>query len=98
MWKRWWIYLGRFARHALRTKKENLYAHKEIDGSRDAALIASLARKVMRPDFVSAGNDFRTINLEQVQPHRRGRQSDVWFRLPEGLRIPSAHHFFIGSL
>ena len=74
---------------------ENLYGPEELAAFRKGRPAANLARRVTRLDVVSFGEDFGSITLEferdGVSGTVRGRQSQVWVRLPEGWRIVSAH-------
>ena len=74
---------------------ENLYGAEELAAFRKARPAANLARTVTRLDIVSFGRDFAGITLEFERPSAagmvRGRQSQVWVRLPEGWRIVQAH-------
>jgi hypothetical protein len=74
---------------------ENLYGPEELDAFRKARPAANLARTVTRVDVATFGNDFGSITLEfeRATPGGtvRGRQSQVWVRLPEGWRIVQAH-------
>jgi len=82
--------------HAMRFGiAENLYGIAEIAAFRKSRSPANLARTVKRMDIVTFGRDFGSITLE-FERHVdgeivRGRQSQVWVRLPEGWRIVSAH-------
>jgi hypothetical protein len=74
---------------------ENLYGSGELEAFRRARPAANLARTVTRLDIVSFGRDFASITLEFERDGAlgkvRGRQSQVWVRLPEGWRIVQAH-------
>jgi hypothetical protein len=74
---------------------ENLYGRDEIEAFRKGRSPANLARTVRRLDIVTFGRDFGSITLEFERSAAgrmvRGRQSQVWVRLPEGWRIVSAH-------
>jgi len=74
---------------------ENLYGHKELEAFRKSRPAANLARTTTRLDVVSFGHDFASITLEfkrnTAKGIVRGRQSQVWVRLPQGWRIISAH-------
>jgi hypothetical protein len=74
---------------------ENLYGAEELEAFRKARPMVNLARTVTRLDIVSFGRDFASITLEFERPSAagtlRGRQSQVWVRLPEGWRIVQAH-------
>lgn len=74
---------------------ENLYGPEELEAFRKARPSANLARTVTRLDIASFGRDFASITLEFERASAtgpiRGRQSQVWVRLPEGWRIVQAH-------
>jgi Protein of unknown function (DUF3225) len=74
---------------------ENLYGHEELEAFRKGRPAVNLARTVKRLEIVSFGRDFGSITLEFERDTpagvSRGRQSQVWVRLPEGWRIVSAH-------
>jgi len=74
---------------------ENLYGPEELAAFRKARPASNLARNVIRLDIVTFGRDFASITLEFERPgaagRTRGRQSQIWVRLPEGWRIVSAH-------
>jgi hypothetical protein len=74
---------------------ENLYGPEELEAFRKARPAAGLARTVTRLDIVTFGRDFGSITLEFERTTAgglvRGRQSQVWARMPEGWRIVQAH-------
>jgi hypothetical protein len=74
---------------------ENLYGTAEIEAFRKSRPTANLARRQVRLEIVTFGTDFGSITLEfeRDTPNgiTRGRQSQVWVRLPIGWRIVSAH-------
>jgi hypothetical protein len=74
---------------------ENLYGPDELAAFRKARPGTNLARTITRLDIVSFGRDFASITLEFERASAsgivRGRQSQVWVRLPEGWRIVQAH-------
>jgi hypothetical protein len=74
---------------------ENLYGIDEIEAFRKARPAVGLARKVTHIEIVTFGTDYGSITLEfeRDTPTRlvRGRQTQVWVRLPEGWRIVAAH-------
>jgi hypothetical protein len=78
---------------------ENLYGPEELGAFRKGRPAANLARAVTRLDIVTFGNDFGSITLEFERQGTsglvRGRQSQVWVRMPEGWRIISAHVSFL---
>ena len=82
--------------HAMRFGiAENLYGIDEIAAFRKGRPSANLARNVLRLDIVTFGRDYGSITLEFERnvdgKTVRGRQSQVWARLPEGWRIVAAH-------
>ena len=74
---------------------ENLYGMEEIEAFRKARPSAGLARTIKRLDIVAFGKNHGSITLEFEREANgktiRGRQSQVWVRLPEGWRIAAAH-------
>jgi hypothetical protein len=70
---------------------ENLYGPEELEAFRKSRPSAGLARTVTRLDITTFGRDFGSITLEFERGTTRGRQSQVWVRLPEGWRIVQAH-------
>ena len=74
---------------------ENLYGTNEIEAFRKSRPTVGLTRRAVRLEIVTFGTDFGSITLEfeRETPNGivRGRQSQVWVRLPEGWRIVSAH-------
>jgi hypothetical protein len=81
---------------------ENLYGSEELEAFRKGRPAVNLARTVIRLDIVSFGRDFASITLEfernSVAGMVRGRQSQVWVRLPEGWRIVQAHVSLLPSV
>ena len=74
---------------------ENLYGTDEIEAFRKSRPAVNLARRTIRLEIVSFGTDYASITLEFERDTptgiTRGRQSQVWVRMPEGWRIVSAH-------
>jgi len=74
---------------------ENLYGPEELEAFRKARAAAGLARNITRLDIATFGRDFGSITLEFERATEsgtvRGRQSQIWVRLPEGWRIVQAH-------
>ena len=74
---------------------ENLRGIDEIAAFRKGRPPANLSRNVRRLDIVTFGRDYGSITLEFERnvdgKTVRGRQSQVWVRLPEGWRIVAAH-------
>jgi hypothetical protein len=82
--------------HAVRMGlAENLYGIDEIVAFRKGRSPVNLARQIRRLDIVTFGRDLGSITLEFERTVDgktvRGRQSQVWARMPEGWRIVSAH-------
>jgi hypothetical protein len=82
--------------HAIRLGAgENLYGTAEIEAFRKSRPSTGLARRQLRLEIVTFGTDFGSITLEFERDTPkglvRGRQSQVWVRLPEGWRIVQAH-------
>ncbi|WP_158821046.1 oxalurate catabolism protein HpxZ [Granulicella sp. S156] len=82
--------------HAIRLGAgENLYGIDEIEAFRKSRPAVNLARRMVRLEIVTFGKDFGSVTLEFERDATggvvRGRQSQVWVRLPEGWRIVSAH-------
>jgi Protein of unknown function (DUF3225) len=82
--------------HAMRFGiTENLYGIDEIASFRKGRSPANLARTIRRLDIVTFGKNHGSVTLEfeRTVDGRvvRGRQSQVWARLPEGWRIVAAH-------
>jgi hypothetical protein len=82
--------------HAMRFGiAENLYGIEAIAAFRKGRPPVNLARNVRRLDIVTFGRDYGSITLEFERTVERktvrGRQSQVWVRLPEGWRIVAAH-------
>jgi hypothetical protein len=75
---------------------ENLYGVDELEAFRRNRPSAGLARTVKRLDIVAFGEDVGSITLEFERSNAdgrviRGRQSQMWVRMPEGWRIVAAH-------
>jgi hypothetical protein len=75
---------------------ENLYGIEELEAFRKGRPSVGLARTVKRLDIVAFGKDTGSITLEfeRYAADRsviRGRQSQMWVRMPEGWRIVAAH-------
>jgi Protein of unknown function (DUF3225) len=75
---------------------ENLYGIAELETFRKGRSSVGLARTVKRVDVVAFGQDVGSITLEFERGAVdgkviRGRQSQMWVRMPEGWRIVAAH-------
>jgi hypothetical protein len=75
---------------------ENLYGMEQLEAFRKGRSAVGLARVVKRLDIVAFGKDIGSITLEFERNGAdgkviRGRQSQMWVRMPEGWRIVAAH-------
>lgn len=75
---------------------ENLFGMDEIEAFRKSRPATNLARRTMRLEIVTFGEDFGSVTLEFERDAAsgavvRGRQSQVWVRFEGGWRIVSAH-------
>ena len=70
---------------------ENLYGHDAIAAFRAGIAPGQHARVVMKEIVTTYGRDFATTNCEYTRGQHKGRQTQMWARLPEGWRIVSAH-------
>ena len=81
---------------------ENLYGYEELEAFRKSRPSVNLLRTVKRLEIVSFGYDFASITLEFERDTpkgiTRGRQSQIWVRLPQGWRIVSAHVSLLPSI
>ena len=70
-----------------------LYGFDDIAAFRQARDPGDLARDLERVDIRPLGADIGVVTCEyrRTRSGRRGAQSQVWARLPEGWRIVSAH-------
>ncbi len=76
---------------------EVLYGYEQIAAFRSARPGKNLARTLQNTTITTHGHDLATVWTEFVRPgvNRRGRQSQVWARLPEGWRVVAAHVSFM---
>ena len=82
--------------HALRFGvAENLHGADEIRAFRRGRPKINLDREIRRLDIVAFGDSVGIVNLEFMRPidgiEQYGRQTQFWFRFPDGWRIASAH-------
>ncbi len=75
---------------------ENLYGVDEIEAFRKNRPPIDLARRMVRLEIVTFGQNFGSVTLEFERDASdgsviRGRQSQIWVRFDEGWRIVSAH-------
>lgn len=70
-----------------------LYGIDAIAAFRKGRDVSDIARTLLRVDIVALGPDTAVATAEYCRTGsgRRGAQSQVWIRRPEGWRIASAH-------
>ncbi|WP_215747058.1 MULTISPECIES: oxalurate catabolism protein HpxZ [Gluconobacter] len=78
---------------------ENLYGFDEIKAFRRNRTGGSPPREVLRRVITVIGRDVATVDLEfrRIGAERIGRQSQTWFRTPEGWKIIAAHVSLMGT-
>ncbi|MBF0859915.1 oxalurate catabolism protein HpxZ [Gluconobacter sp. LMG 31484] len=78
---------------------ENLYGFDEIQAFRRNRTGGSPPREVLRRLVTAIGKDVATVDLEfqRIGSDRIGRQSQTWFRSPEGWKIIAAHVSLMGT-
>lgn len=78
---------------------ENLYGLEEIREFRRNRTGGSPERQVLRRVINAIGKDTATVDLEfrRTGSDRIGRQSQTWFRTPEGWKIIAAHVSLMGT-
>ena len=72
---------------------ENLVGWDVIAAFRQARPAIDLDRELVNTVITTCGRDFATASTEyrRKQSGRRGRQSQVWLRTPDGWRVVAAH-------
>jgi hypothetical protein len=72
---------------------ENLYGYDAIRAFRAARPAAGLAREILRTRITTYGDRFATTHIEfrRIGSERSGRQTQTWWKTPEGWRVVSAH-------
>src|SRR5438874_4995569 len=80
--------------HAIRYGvTENLHGSAEIQAFRLGRPPINLARTISRLEIMAIGDSAGIVNLEFVRAidgvERHGRQTQFWFRFPEGWKIAS---------
>jgi hypothetical protein len=72
---------------------ENLYGFEAIKAFRAARPATGLARDILRTQITTYGERFATTHIEfrRVGSERCGRQTQTWWRTPDGWRVVSAH-------
>ncbi len=82
--------------HAIRYGvTENLHGAEEIRAFRQGRPSVNLDRTISHLEILTLGTSAGIVNLEFVRPmdgtERHGRQTQFWYRFPEGWKIVSAH-------
>jgi hypothetical protein len=81
--------------HALRFGvSESLYGATEFEVFRKNRPAVNLRRTVLNPKIVTFGDDTAIVTIEYrrtEEPHKLGRQSQVWRRFGDSWKIVSAH-------
>ncbi|MBH8565774.1 oxalurate catabolism protein HpxZ [Nostoc sp. CENA67] len=74
---------------------ENLYGSEEIRNFRASRPNPKIEREISNLKVVTFGKDASTVTLEFRRiingVERFGRQSQTWYRFPEGWKVVSAH-------
>ncbi len=79
--------------------KENQYGAEDIRAFRNSRPNFKLEREIINLKVVTFGEDSAAVTLEFRRfingLERRGRQSQMWQRFPEGWKVVSAHVSFL---
>lgn len=75
--------------------RENLYGVDEIDAFRKSRPPLGLDRTVENRQIVVFGPECAIVTLEFHRRQHHGRQSQVWWKFPEGWKVVSAHVSFM---
>jgi hypothetical protein len=78
---------------------ENLYGSEEIRNFRTLRPNPKIEREISNLKVVTFGKDAATVTLEFRRiidgVERFGRQSQTWYRFPQGWKVVSAHVSFL---
>jgi hypothetical protein len=78
---------------------ENLYGSEEIRNFRTSRPNPKIEREISNLKVVTFGKDAATVTLEFRRiidgVERFGRQSQTWYRFPQGWKVVSAHVSFL---
>lgn len=81
--------------------KENQYGAEDIRAFRNSRPGFKLEREIINLKVVTFGEDSAAVTLEFRRfinnVERRGRQSQMWQRFPDGWKVVSAHVSFYSS-
>jgi hypothetical protein len=75
--------------------RENLYGADEIEAFRKARPPLGLDRKILNVRVVAFGSECAVVTMEFLRQQHHGRQSQVWWKFPEGWKVVSAHVSFM---
>jgi hypothetical protein len=75
--------------------RENLYGADQIEAFRKSRPPIGLDRKMFNVQIVTFGSDCAIVTLEFLRGERHGRQSQTWWKFPEGWKVVSAHVSFM---
>jgi hypothetical protein len=75
--------------------RENLYGADQIEAFRKARPPLGLDRRMLNVQIVTFGSDCAIVTLEFIRGEHHGRQSQTWWKFPEGWKIVSAHVSFM---
>jgi hypothetical protein len=75
--------------------RENLYGADEIEAFRKARPPLGLDRKILNVRVVAFGAECAVVTMEFLRQQHHGRQSQVWWKFPEGWKVVSAHVSFM---
>jgi hypothetical protein len=75
--------------------RENLYGADQIEAFRKARPALGLDRKMLNVQIVTFGSDCAIVTLEFIRGEHHGRQSQTWWKFPEGWKVVSAHVSFM---
>ncbi|AFZ02815.1 oxalurate catabolism protein HpxZ [Calothrix sp. PCC 6303] len=74
---------------------ENLYGTEEIRNFRNNRPSFQLQRQISHLQVITFGNDTASVTLEFKRiidgVERSGRQSQMWYKFPQGWKVVSAH-------
>jgi hypothetical protein len=73
---------------------ESLYGSEQIEAFRKSRSPIGLDRKVFNVQVVAFDSCCAAVTLEFMRPGHHGRQSQLWWKFPDGWKIVSAHVSF----
>jgi hypothetical protein len=75
--------------------RENLYGADQIETFRKSRPPIGLDRKMLNVQIVTFGSDCAIVTLEFLRGGHHGRQSQTWWKFPDGWKVVSAHVSFM---